>query len=208
MIFGNPSRSRYGYDPYERKYLYYYTNSIPNTSIPSTRVYDQGHPLTGIDSIILSDSSYLSSRNKSYLDTKVESPTAALADPLDRFLSGKRDFLIRSVKDIGCLIYEREMLRKKNFYKIDYGICYVGYKVGQLGPWYSGMNQNIDRQRSSLDKEVFGLEKEKRMEDVSCWRDIWRLKLELRDVLKELDQEERKRSFVLEGLDYGNERTL
>ena len=44
--------------------------------------------------------------------------------------------------------------------------------------------------------EIAGLEKERRMEEVSCWRDITRLKSELRETLKEFNHEKEKEGLL------------
>ena len=61
-----------------------------------------------------------------------------------------------------------------------------------LYQFHVGLNPNVDRMRSNIDKELIGLEREKRMEEVACWRDISRLRGELREIMGEYAQEKRK----------------
>lgn len=117
-------------------------------------------------------------------------------DPLDRFFHGKRSFLAKSVEEILGLIYEREHLKYENIRKIEYDSCRVGTRLFQTYDWPIGSNPNIDRIRSNLEKELFTFEREKRMEDVSCWRDVCRLKSEFREVMREVSQEKLRQDLI------------
>ena len=113
-------------------------------------------------------------------------------DPLERFFLGKKISLARGVEDITGLIEEREILKYTNNRNIDYESCLTKTKVFELEHWHLGANPSIDKMRSTFERELLSFEREKRMEEVACWRDVARLKSELREATKELDQENRR----------------
>ena len=117
-------------------------------------------------------------------------------DPLDQFLSHKRRFLAQSVEDILGLIYEREQLKYDNHQKIDFDSTKIGTRLFEVDYWRAGSNPNIDKVRSNLERELFAMEKEKRMEEVACWRDIARLRTDLREVMREVSQETRRTNLL------------
>ena len=119
-------------------------------------------------------------------------------DPIHHFLADKKAFLSKSVEDILGMIYEREYLRDTNCYRIDRDSCYISQKLYEIYYIPIGLNPNIDKLRSNLEREMIAFEREKRMESVACWRDITRLKGDLREVMREFSQENRK-SYLLSG---------
>ena len=96
------------------------------------------------------------------------------------------------------MIYEREYLRDTNCYRIDRDSCYISQKLYEIYYIPLGLNPNIDKLRSNLEREMIAFEREKRMESVACWRDITRLKNDLREVMREFSQENRK-GYLLSG---------
>ena len=124
---------------------------------------------------------------------------ATKTDPLDQFISGKKEFLAKSVEDILGLVYEREQLKYENFSKIDDESCKFGTQLLGLDQWYTGKNSNIDKWKSNLQRDLAALEKEKRFEEVACWRDTTRLRSELREAMKEFDQEKRRETLLNSG---------
>jgi len=119
-----------------------------------------------------------------------------LQDPLGKILSGKREFLNKSIEEIITLIKEREQLRDRNIYKIDIDICKINTVMLNLPGQRYSIDVDTDTINDTLQKQVMTLNKEKRAEEVACWRDITRLKSDLKDSLKELAQEKRKQSLL------------
>ena len=119
-------------------------------------------------------------------------------DPLERFFRGKKVFLAKSVEDILGLIYEREYLRDENIRKIDYESSKSRIKLFGLDQWPSGIgfNPDIDKLRLNIEQDLTALEKEKRMEEIICWRDVCRLKTDLRQVMGEVSQEKRREGLI------------
>jgi hypothetical protein len=129
------------------------------------------------------------------------SPIGALTEgaahePLGDFLTGKRKFLTKSVKDALGLIYERERLKDSNLHQIDYSSMQMKERLFEIEDWRAGTNSQIDKVRANIDRELLSFEREKRFEEVACWRDVTRLKSELREMLGDLDRETRRERLL------------
>ena len=86
-------------------------------------------------------------------------------------------------------IDERLRIKDSILDKIDYDSLYVeNYMLHEMETWAPnswGSNKNIEKRRSALENMLAGLQKEKRMEYVSCFRDLVFLKKDLVGVLRE-----------------------
>jgi len=120
-------------------------------------------------------------------------------DPLGPFLAAKREFWAKSVEDILGLISKRERIKYDNMHKIDYESCYMKTRLYELDHWRRGFDPQVERTRVQIEREMSSLEREKRFEEVACWRDTTRLRGELREALRELGQEERKAALLSDG---------
>ncbi|MFC1735523.1 hypothetical protein ACFL1X_05360 [Candidatus Hydrogenedentota bacterium] len=137
-------------------------------------------------------------RPRSELDVITEGigGTSAGKDPLDEFFLGKKVFLAKSVEDIVGLIHERGYLKDENVRKIDYDMCKTKSMLFELGDWQMGADPQFDKTRVNIERELAMFEREKRMEDVNCWRDVCRLKSDLRELMQQVEQENRKQSLL------------
>lgn len=115
---------------------------------------------------------------------------------LDQFLSGKKRFAAKSVEEMLGLIYEREQIKDEMVRKIDLESASLKEKLWETGDWLTGINPQLDKTRGQIQGEIMGLEREKRMEEVACWRDIVRIKGDLREALRDFDQEKRKENLI------------
>ena len=102
------------------------------------------------------------------------------------------------MEDVLGLIYEREEIKSNNIRTIDYDSCRTKARLFEIGSWQTGADPQLDKTRGNIERELLGFEREKRFEEVACWRDMTRLKSELREVLREFDGEKRKEA-LLEG---------
>jgi len=118
------------------------------------------------------------------------------SDPIDSFFAAKRAFAARSVEDILGLIYERESILYDNLHKIDYETSGVKGRLFEINNWQWGMNPQMERVRFQFEHELRALEGDKRKEEVECWRDIARLRTELREAMREFSQEQRKAGLM------------
>jgi len=122
--------------------------------------------------------------------------TTPAGDPIDAFFTAKKTFAARSVEDILTSLYERETLKYHNLRDIDYQSTTLRTRLFELQRWRLGLNPQMERVRFQVEQELAGLEGEKRKEHVECWRDVTRLKGDLRDALREFGQEQRKADLL------------
>ena len=66
-----------------------------------------------------------------------------------------------------------------------------------LRAWWC--DPQAEKIRVQIEREMTSLEREKRFEEVACWRDTTRLRGDLREALRELGQEERKSALLSGG---------
>jgi hypothetical protein len=83
-------------------------------------------------------------------------------------------------------------MKYDSFRAMDYEAAGIKTKLFEIDNLRTGLNPQIERVRQNIVKELHALESEKRRETVECWRDITRLKGELREVMREFGQEKRK----------------
>ena len=188
----------YGMSLDEMRYRQYYDPRV-SSYLPDVRQQEQGYvPEDGyIDSVVTKPISHLDA-----ITGGLDAPPSA--DPLDGFFAGKRDAIAGGVEDVLGLIYEREQLKYENLFKIDCDSCKVQGRLLPLEYWRPGINSEIDKVRTNIERELISLEREKRMEEVACWRDVARLRSELREVLQDFSRERARESLVS---DLGNSYT-
>ena len=117
-------------------------------------------------------------------------------DPINAFFTAKQAFLGKSVQDIVGLIYERETIKYESFHAMDYQAARIKTKLFELQNMRTGLNPQMERITQNIEKELNVLESEKRREEVECWRDVMRLKGDLREVMGEFGQEKRKTALL------------
>jgi len=123
--------------------------------------------------------------------------TPPAGDPIDAFFTAKKTFAARSVEDILTSLYERETLKYDNLRDIDYQSTTLRTRLFELQRWRLGLNPQMERVRFQVEKELADLEGEKRKETVECWRDVTRLKTDLRDALREFGQQKRTADLLM-----------
>ncbi len=116
--------------------------------------------------------------------------------PLDRFLDRRKRFAAGSVEDILGQIYERQTLKYDLIGNIEEERCYIKSKLLETGQWRTGLNPQLDKTRGQLQSTILALDQEKRREETACWRDITRLRSELREALREFDAEHHKTGLL------------
>jgi hypothetical protein len=126
----------------------------------------------------------------------LDSEPRAGQDPIEGFLAGKQALLAGEIRDIAGLIYEREAIKEANHQEIDQEYCGVKTNLFQIDRITMGVNPQVDRIRVGLEQQLRMLDSDKRREEVECWRDVTRLKGELRETLREFGQEQRKTELL------------
>lgn len=134
--------------------------------------------------------------DRGVLEAITDNLTRDSSGVLDQFLTGKKRFAAKSVEEIVGLIYARDSIRYAQGRSIDYESTQLKERLFETGEWQTGLNPQLDKTRGALHRELGGLEREKRMEEVACWRDISRLKGDLREALREFDLEKRKENLL------------
>jgi hypothetical protein len=193
MYFGPPQPKPY-FD------WYAYSSLYPPRSTPSCRSATSTAPSTSSYAIKPSESSnpYTpSSGGSSHLDALTDSLTTKPSqDPLDTFFSAKRTFLGKTVEDILGSMYERVSLKYENLHQLDYQACQLKTRLMDLQQWRWGLNPQMERVRIGIEHEILETDSEKRREEVECWRDVTRIKTDLRDALREFSQEKQKSALL------------
>jgi len=193
------------YDPtsWASKEYYYRTHYTPISQ--SSSLYSASSLASYVPSLTVSSSdSYApltaytpSSGLETHVDAIIQDLTAPPQnDPINAFFTAKQAFLGKSVQDIVGLIYERESLKYASFRAMDYQATQTKTKLFELNNLRFGLDPQFERVRQNIEKELNTLESEKRREYVECWRDIMRLKGDLREVMREFGQEKRKSALL------------
>lgn len=111
------------------------------------------------------------------------SPPSLSADPLQGFLKDRTD-LARGSKDlITSLLSQRDELHAYNRYRIDLDQTACQNALLAIEDWPPG--SVVDRRRSGLESQLLALEREKRAEDVACWRDKASLTRDLTEAVRD-----------------------
>lgn len=118
-------------------------------------------------------------------------------DSIDAFFTAKRTFAARSVEDILTSLYQRETLKYDNLRQLDYEEAALKTRLHELETWHTGMNPQMERVKIGLEHELHALAGETRREHVECWRDVTRLKTDLRDALREFGQQKRTADLLM-----------
>lgn len=115
---------------------------------------------------------------------------------MDNFLTAKRTFVGKTVEDILGSLYERVSLKYDNLQQLDYQSSQLKTRLMALEQWRWGLNPQMERVRIGIEHEILDTDAEKRREEVECWRDVTRLKTELRESLREFSQEKQKNALI------------
>jgi hypothetical protein len=115
---------------------------------------------------------------------------------LAKFLSSKRKSLNKNLDDILNRIKEREKIKDTNTLEIDQEICQVHTSMLNHPKNMYAVDMATIKSFNALQQQVNTLYNAKRAEEISCWRDVTRLKNDLRDFKKILEQEKRRQSLL------------
>ena len=193
MDFGPPQPKPY-FDWYAYTARYPSRSNLSQRSISSTAPSTSSYTLTPSEHAI----PYTPSKGGStHLDALTDSLTTQPGqDPLDNFLTAKRTFVGKTVEDILGSLYERVSLKYDNLQQLDYQSSQLKTRLMALEQWRWGLNPQMERVRIGIEHEILDTDAEKRREEVECWRDVTRLKTELRESLREFSQEKQKNALI------------
>ena len=91
---------------------------------------------------------------------------------LDALMNQKSDTLGTKLDVFLAQLLRRLRLRQENMAGLDYDDCKLGTMINDVRFQNGGYMGNADRRIASLEKQGFDIEKEKREQDMECWRDI------------------------------------
>jgi hypothetical protein len=118
-------------------------------------------------------------------------------DGLDDLLSGRLAIIESAIEQVQEEITEREKLRDRMIETIDLQMCRFQEALNQTAPFGNGVFTVGDsKRRTSIEQQLAMLEGEKRREETSAWSETSRLTLELRGLLRERDQEQRRQRVI------------
>jgi hypothetical protein len=110
---------------------------------------------------------------------------------LEQLLNQRREINLVKSRLVFSEIYQRYKLREDNVYRISLDQCTCRnliYELGDIG---------LDKRRLDLERQIIGLEQEKRKERASYFRDVLFLRKELRESLIEKLEEEQRAGLLM-----------
>lgn len=119
-------------------------------------------------------------------------------DAWDDLLSGKAEIIRECIRQIEEEIEEREALYARTVESLDRQYLELKEALIQTAPYGSStVTIGDSKRRSSIEKDISAIESERRREEVGAWKDISRLKAELRLLNRELLEEEQRERVML-----------
>jgi len=109
---------------------------------------------------------------------------------LEDLMAQKEEIILSKAHMLLSEIYHRYTLKEDNLYKIDLDQCTCRNLIYLLG------DDITDKRRIELERQIIGLEQEKRKEKGNCFRDILFLKKELRYATIEKLEEDQKTALL------------
>jgi len=107
-------------------------------------------------------------------------------DPLDELVSHRSAVLKSQVEGLCIQLYERAQIREQNLKRIEYDTVKIDTELLQLDAlvhscWQSSPPEFLKR-RDNLEREIMNLERQRRDEDTSFWKDRVLLRKELPEI--------------------------
>jgi hypothetical protein len=118
---------------------------------------------------------------------------------VDEIFEDKVQGLKATIDSTLAQVEERKELRKKNLLGILQGECKCDTELMQLEErlrYSCAGSPGTDKAKATIQKELLNLERERRFEDVSCWRDLVFLRKELVSALGEYQTAQRRQEML------------
>jgi hypothetical protein len=117
--------------------------------------------------------------------------------PVEDFLAKKLRIIAASIHQILREIQQRERLSEQTIREIDEQLCQQKSLLHEVAPHGSSpFTLGDPRRRSTLERDLAALEQEKRREHLSAWKDVSSLKRELRELIREYQEEQRRQQVM------------
>lgn len=91
---------------------------------------------------------------------------------IDDLIDQRKSILAAKLDVLTAELHERLSIRKDNIASFIYDECKLGSMISQLYFTTGGYIDKSPRRMASLEKQGFDIQKERRDQDVECWRDI------------------------------------
>ena len=121
------------------------------------------------------------------------------SDLIDTLFTDKLNTTKFSTLQLISQMRERQNIKKRNLENIDYRMDHFKSQLAQVEDlclYNEIFDLNNKKMKINLEEKISGLDKEKRAEDVSCWRDLTQLRKELIDSIGEYKTASRKRELI------------
>lgn len=112
------------------------------------------------------------------------------------FFSDKIELIKQAITETISEMKIRQELNSVFIQLIDSKINNFLHELRELKHWTLGNNASIEARRIHLEKELLQLEKEKRINNLSCWKDLLWLKKDLREAVSEYKSLMRMKSIL------------
>ena len=121
------------------------------------------------------------------------------SDLIDVLFTNRLNVTKFSILHLISQMRERQHAKKRNLKRIDYDVSKFNTHLAQTEDQCL-YNEILDldnrKTKISLAQKIAGLEKDRRSEEISCWRDLTQLRKELIDLIKECKTESRKKELI------------
>jgi hypothetical protein len=121
------------------------------------------------------------------------------SDLIDVLFTNRVNVTKFSILNLISQMRERQNAKKRNLKSIDYDISRFKTHLAQIEDLCL-YNEILDldnrKTKIGLAQKIAGLEKDKRSEEIACWRDLTQLRKELTDLIKEYKIESRKKELI------------
>jgi len=118
-------------------------------------------------------------------------PDSDSGSGLDMLLGQRKQIVESKIQMLDAEMHQRYRLKNDNLYKIDLDMCLCRYLIYRVGDVY------MDKRRIDLERQILGLQQEKRREKALYFRDVSFLRKELRESLIEKLEEEQKTNLFM-----------
>ena len=118
------------------------------------------------------------------------------SDLVDDLLANKVEAMRQNIEHIQYQLDKRGQLRTQNLNGIDLNMMQCQTELFQCDLWPPVSNNLIEKRRSQLERELQGLEQEKRAEETMSWRDHQMLLRELREATTDYEGAIRRKGLL------------
>lgn len=151
----------------------------------------------GLSELTLQETSNPSFGEKEIPATDIFGDRNSQQDPIEGFVRDKLIIIEAAINQVLGEIEQREQLLTELLEDIDAQICIQKEMFFRIAPYgSSAITEGDPKRRVAIEGMLASLETEKRREQASAWKDIASLKRELRELLREYNEEKRKQRVI------------